>query len=112
MESIEKRTQQALDAIKAHLEGVKIDPVKGLLNDVGMKYERQGPTAAEILVIGKREDSAFAGKHNELNALVQIIHTLEQERLPRAEASYILKKLPALKQYYQPSEGMDKAEEA
>lgn len=112
MEPIEVRTRRALDATIAHLEGVKIDVVKGLLNDVSMKYERQGATAAEILVVGKREDSAYAGKRNELNALVQIIHTLAEERLPRAEAGYILKKLLALKQYYQPSEEMDEAEEA
>ena len=113
MEPIEVRTRRALDATIAHLEGVRIDAVKkGLLNDVGMKYERQGATAAEILVVGKREDSAYEDKHNELNALVQIIHTLAEERLPRAEAGYILKKLLALKQYYQPSEEMDEAEEA
>jgi hypothetical protein len=112
MKPIKERTKQALDVTIAHLEGVKIEAVKGLLNDVGMKYERQGATAAEILVVGKREDSAFADKHNELNALVQIIHTLDEKHLPPAQAGYILKKLLAIQQYYQPSEGMDEAEEA
>jgi len=103
MKPIKERTKQALEATIAHLEGVKIEAVKGLLNDVGMKYERQGATAAEILVVGKREDSAYADKHNELNALVQIIHTLDEEHLPSAQAGYILKKLLAIQQYYQPS---------
>jgi len=111
MEPINIRTQRALDDILGHIRGVRIGEVSGLLSSVGMKYERSGAAMAELLVVGKRDDSAFARKHDELNALVQVIHTLAAHRIPQAEAGYILKKLVAIKQYYQPGEEVGQATE-
>lgn len=104
MEPINIRTQRALDDILGRIQGVRIGDVSGLLNSAGMKYERSGSTMAELFVVGKRDDSAYASKHDELNAVVQVIHTLAEHRIPKAEAGYILKKLAAIKQYYQPGE--------
>jgi hypothetical protein len=108
VETINERTRQALDTILDILKGIRIQDVRGLLNDVATIYERRGPHVAEVFVVGKREDSAFRRKHAEIDGLVRIIGVLNQERLPRAEASYILKKLEAIDKFY----GQAKGEEA
>ena len=102
--SIEQRTKRALNEVLDLVKRMSVDAVSGLLNDVAEKYERSGPTTAEVYIVGKWDDAAFKDKHNELTKLVQIIHTLEQERLPRAEAGYIIKKLAAIKKFYEPEE--------
>ncbi len=99
---IEQRTKRALNDVLDLVKGMSVDAVSGLLNDVAEKYERSGSTTAEVYIVGKWDDAAFKDKHDELTKLVQIIHTLERERLPRAEAGYIIKKLAAIKQFYVP----------
>ncbi|MBM4466328.1 MAG: hypothetical protein FJ014_12370 [Chloroflexi bacterium] len=102
LESINRRSERALDEVLEILKTIRVSEVRGLLNDVATEYERLGPRPAEILVVGKRDHTQFKDKRQELNGLVQIIGVLERERLPRAEAGYILKKLEAIAGFYQP----------
>ena len=55
---------------------------------------------AETFIVGKREDSTYAYRKEDMNRLVEIIGVLEREHLRRAHASFILKKLNALRDFY------------
>lgn len=102
--SLEQRTKQALSDVLDLAKGMNVDAVSGLVNDVAQKYERRGPTSAEIYIVGKWDDTAFKGKHDELTGLMRIVRTLQEQRLPPAEGGYILKKLAAIKEFYEPEE--------
>jgi len=101
---IEQRTKRALERVLDITKEMNVDAVSGLIKEVAEKYERRGPTTAEVYIVGKWDDAAFKDKHNELTKLVQIVHTLEEERLLGAEAGYIIKKLAAIKKFYTPEE--------
>jgi hypothetical protein len=101
---IEQRTKRALERVLDITKEMNVNAVSGLIKEVAEKYERRGPTTAKVYIVGKWDDAAFKDKHNELTKLVQIVDTLEEERLPGAEAGYIIKKLSAIKKFYTPEE--------
>ncbi len=109
-EPYETRTARALNEIVEIANKLKTDArgdieISGLLNDVGMKFERDRATMAETYVVGKREDSAFEARKEDLNRLVEIIGVLEREHIKPAHAGYMIKKLNALRRFYGSTKG-------
>lgn len=106
MEPLELRAKRALDDVVSYVSKMQARrdrpqlEVTGLLDNVATIFERDGPTLAEVFVIGKREDSTYANRRDDLNCLVEIIGVLEREHLRRAHGGFILKKLNALRDYY------------
>ena len=107
-DAINEGTGRALDKILPYVRSIKQHrgkrAVAGLLNDAGSEYERRGPLLARVLVVGKKEDSSYEDKRDDLNRLVQIIDILSEENLPGAVAGYVLKKLDAIREFYVPEE--------
>ncbi|MBI5304826.1 MAG: hypothetical protein HY868_22010 [Chloroflexi bacterium] len=106
MDPLEVRAKRAMDEIVMYVSKMQVRrdrpqlEVTGLLDDVATVFERDGPTLAEAFVVGKREDSTYANRRDDLNYLVEIIGVLECEHLRRAHGGFILKKLNALRDFY------------
>lgn len=110
METIEQRTKAALDNIANILMDMSLDeqgrlPIQGLLDDTGSICERKGFEPAVLFVIGKKKGSTYEDRQEDLDRFVGIIKVLQQHKLPRSEASYVVKKLNAIKQFYIPERG-------
>jgi hypothetical protein len=106
MDPLEVRAKRAMDDIVACVSKMQVRrdrpqlEISGILDNVATIFERDGPTMAETFVVGKREDSTYASRKEDLNRLVEIIGVLEREHLRRSHASFILKKLNALRDFY------------
>lgn len=104
-EPVEIRTRRVLDEILPLVEAMGNPKGKlalgGLLNEVGSEYERHGPTTAEVLVAGKYNDASYSDKRDDMQRLRQIINIIQREGLPRTEGGFILKKLDAIRDFYQ-----------
>lgn len=107
METVDQRTKVALDEVANILKDMSLDregrlPIQGLLDDTGSVCERKGFQPAELFVIGKKKGTTYEGRQEDLDRLVRIIKVLQQHKLPKSEASYVIKKLNAIKQFYAP----------